>query len=378
MNFSKEHILVRQLAKDFAERELTDEVLDKAEAEGVFPQSLIKKMADAGFYGIKVPQKYGGQGADHVAYVIVMEEIAKKSGVASVYVSGPNSLTGTPVLNAGTEEQKQKYLRGMITGDHYMCFGLTEPGAGSDSGGLATTAKKVGDNYVLNGRKTFITAAPISKYAVVFAKTNPAAGTRGISAFFVDLEAEGVSFGKPEDKMGIIGCPTSDIVLENVVVPASEMLGKENRGFAEAMKALDTGRIGIAAQSIGIAAGAFEEALKFAKERKQFGRSISNFQGIKFMLADMATELETARAITYEAARAKDAGEDTTKLAAIAKLYASEACNRICAKAVQIHGGYGYIKDYKVERFYRDARITTIYEGTSQILQVVIAGALLK
>ncbi len=378
MNFSKEHEMIRNLAREFAEKELTKEFLEEVEATGEFSKDVIKKMADCGFFGIKTPKKYGGAGSDHVAYVIVMEEIAKVSGVASVYVSSPNSLVGTPIQLSGTEDQKQKYLRALATGEITMCFGLTEPGAGSDAGGMTSFAVLDGDHYILNGRKTFITAAPLSDYAVIYAKTDRSLGSRGISAFIVDLTSEGVSFGKPEDKMGLIGCATSDIILENVKVPKENLLGKEGRGFTNAMKALDTGRIGIAAQSIGIAGAALEESISYAKERKQFGTSIASFQGIKFMLAEMATKLEAARLLTYEAARQKDAGNDTSKIASMAKYYASEVCNDICGKAVQIHGGYGFIKDYKVERLYRDARVLTIYEGTSQIQQIVIAGQLLK
>lgn len=378
MEFSKEHQLVRELARSFAEKEFTDEILEEAEKTGQFSMEVVKKMAEAGFMGIKTPVEYGGSGGDHVAYVTVMEELAKVSPVATVFVSSPNSLVGSPILLSGTEEQKQKYLKLMTSGEANFCFGLTEPGAGSDAGSLKTTAVLDGDEYVLNGRKTFITAAPISDYGIIYAKTDVTKGTKGISAFIVDLKSEGVSFGLPEDKMGIIGCPTSDIVLENVRVPKENLLGREGKGFINAMKTLDTGRIGIAAQAIGIAGAALEEAIKFTKERKQFGMSISKFQGIQFMLADMATDLEAARLLTYEAARLKDKGEDASKAASMAKYFAAQACNDICGKAVQLHGGYGYIKDYKVERLYRDARITTIYEGTSQVQQMVIAGSLLK
>lgn len=378
MEFSKEHQLVRELAKSFAEKEFTDEILEEAEKTGQFSMDVVKKMAQAGFMGIKTPVEYGGSGGDHVAYVTVMEELAKVSPVATVFVSSPNSLVGSPILLSGTEEQKQKYLKLMTSGEANFCFGLTEPGAGSDAGSLKTTAVLDGDEYVLNGRKTFITAAPISDYGIIYAKTDATKGTKGISAFIVDLKSEGVSFGLPEDKMGIIGCPTSDIVMENVRVPKENLLGREGKGFINAMKTLDTGRIGIAAQAIGIAGAALEEAIKFTKERKQFGMSISKFQGIQFMLADMATDLEAARLLTYEAASLKDKGEDASKAASMAKYFASQACNDICGKAVQLHGGYGYIKDYKVEKLYRDARITTIYEGTSQVQQMVIAGALLK
>ncbi|MEG0854338.1 MAG: acyl-CoA dehydrogenase family protein, partial [Angelakisella sp.] len=246
------------------------------------------------------------------------------------------------------------------------------------AGSMTTSAVKDGDHYILNGRKCFITMAPVADYAIVYAKTDRTKGTRGISAFIVDMKAPGVSTGKPEHKMGVIGCPTSDIILEDVRVHKSDLLGEENKGFSNAMKTLDVGRIGVAAQSIGTAKGALEEAIKYAKERKQFGRRIADNQGISFMLAEMATKLEAARLLTYKAAWLKDTNQDATKAASMAKFFAAETCNEICAKAVQIHGGYGFIKDYKVERFYRDCRVYTIYEGTSQVQQMVIAGQLLK
>jgi len=378
MFFTEQHELIRKLARDFAEKEFTREVLDEIEETAEFPKELFKKMADAGFFGIKMPKELGGGGADHRAYVIVMEEISRASGIASIYVSSPNSLMGSPFLLVGTKEQKEKYLRPMISGEKIFCFGLTEPGAGSDAGGMTTTAVEDGDDYILNGRKTFITAAPLSDYAVIFAKTDMSKGTRGITSFIVDMTLPGVSCGKPEDKMGMIGCATSDIILENVRVPKSEILGKLNRGFSTAMKTLDVGRIGVASQAIGIGQAAIDEATQYAKERKQFGRPIAKFQAISFMLADMETKLNAAKLLTYNAAYLKDTNQDASKAASMAKYYATEVCNEICAKAVQIHGGYGYIKEYKVEKLYRDARVLTIYEGTSQVQQMVIAAQMLK
>lgn len=378
MFFTKQHELIRKLAREFAEKELTNEILDKVEESGEFPEEILQKMANAGFFGIKIPKEYGGSGADHRAYVAVVEEIAKVSGIASIYVSSPNSLSGGPLLLEGTKEQKDKYLRPILTNEKKLCFALTEPGAGSDAGGMLSHAVKDGDYYILNGRKTFITAAPLADYAVVYAKTDLSKGTRGISAFIVDMQLPGVSCGKAEDKMGLIGCATSDIILENVKVHKSDLLGEEGKGFINAMKTLDVGRIGVAAQSIGVAQGALDEAIKYAKERKQFGRSIANFQGISFMIADMATKLEAAKLLTYKAAYLKDTNQSSTKAASMAKYYASEVCNEICGKALQIHGGYGFIKDYKIERMYRDCRVFTIYEGTSQVQQMVIAGQLLK
>ena len=376
--FTEQHELVRKLAREFAETELTKEILDKVEEEEVFPEEILDKMAKAGFFGIKVPKQYGGQGGDARSYVIVMEEIARVSGVASIYVSSPNSLSGGPFLLSGNAEQKEKYLRPVVTGEKKVCFALTEPGAGSDAGGMQTTAVKDGDYYILNGRKTFITMAPLADWAVVYAKTDMSMGTRGISAFIVDMKQEGVSCGKPEKKMGVVGCATSDIILENVRVHKDNLLGQEGKGFINAMKTLDTGRMGVAAQSIGVAQGCLDEAIKYAKERKQFGRPIAKFQAIAFMIAEMATKLEAAKNLVYKTAWLIDNGQDASMAASMAKFYASEVCNEIAAKTVQIHGGYGFIKDYKIERMFRDCRVFTIYEGTSQVQQMVISGKLLK
>ena len=376
--FTEQHELVRKLAREFAETELTKEVLDKVEEEEVFPEEILNKMAKAGFFGIKVPKQYGGQGGDARSYVIVMEEIARVSGVASIYVSSPNSLSGGPFLLSGNAEQKEKYLRPVVTGEKKVCFALTEPGAGSDAGGMQTTAVKDGDYYILNGRKTFITMAPLADWAVVYAKTDMSMGTKGISAFIVDMKQEGVSCGKPEKTMGVVGCATSDIILENVRVHKDNLLGQEGKGFINAMKTLDTGRMGVAAQSIGVAQGCLDEAIKYAKERKQFGRPIAKFQAIAFMIAEMATKLEAAKNLVYKTAWLIDNGQDASMAASMAKFYASEVCNEIAAKTVQIHGGYGFIKDYKIERMFRDCRVFTIYEGTSQVQQMVISGKLLK
>ena len=376
--FTEQHELVRKLAREFAETELTKEVLDKVEEEEVFPEEILDKMAKAGFFGIKIPKQYGGQGGDARSYVIVMEEIARVSGVASIYVSSPNSLSGGPFLLSGNAEQKEKYLRPVVTGEKKVCFALTEPGAGSDAGGMQTTAVKDGDYYILNGRKTFITMAPLADWAVVYAKTDMSMGTKGISAFIVDMKQEGVSCGKPEKKMGVVGCATSDIILENVRVHKDNLLGQEGNGFIKAMNTLDTGRMGVAAQSIGVAQGCLDEAIKYAKERKQFGRPIAKFQAIAFMIAEMATKLEAAKNLVYKTAWLIDNGQDASMAASMAKFYASEVCNEIAAKTVQIHGGYGFIKDYKIERMFRDCRVFTIYEGTSQVQQMVISGKLLK
>lgn len=376
--FTEQHELVRKLAREFAETELTKEVLDKVEEEEVFPEEILDKMAKAGFFGIKIPKQYGGQGGDARSYVIVMEEIARVSGVASIYVSSPNSLSGGPFLLSGNAEQKEKYLRPVVTGEKKVCFALTEPGAGSDAGGMQTTAVKDGDYYVLNGRKTFITMAPLADWAVVYAKTDMSMGTKGISAFIVDMKQEGVSCGKPEKKMGVVGCATSDIILENVRVHKDNLLGQEGKGLHQCHEDSGYRTYGVAAQSIGVAQGCLDEAIKYAKERKQFGRPIAKFQAIAFMIAEMATKLEAAKNLVYKTAWLIDNGQDASMAASMAKFYASEVCNEIAAKTVQIHGGYGFIKDYKIERMFRDCRVFTIYEGTSQVQQMVISGKLLK
>ena len=379
MILSEKHQLIRKLVRGFCEKELTSDLLDEVEAIGVFPVEIQQKMAAAGFYGIKIPREYGGQGADNLAYAIMLEEICRVSPVASLYANSPNSLSGGPIMLSGTPQQLEKYLRPCVTGEKMLAFALTEPGAGSDAGGMTTTAREDGDAYVLNGRKSFITMAPLADYAIVYAKTDMEKGTRGITAFIVDMKAPGVSCGKPENKMGLIGCATSDIVLEDVRVPKEDVLGEINRGFINAMKTLDGGRLGVAAQSVGVAQACLEESIKYAKERRQFGRPIAKFQAISFMIADMAAKLAAARELVYHAAVLKDANDPQAGMTcSMAKYFASETCNEIAAKAVQIHGGYGYMKEYRVERLYRDCRVFTIYEGTSQVQQMVISGALLK
>jgi len=379
MIFSEKHQLIRKLVRDFAQKELTNDILDEVEESGVFPHEILEKMAKIGLFGIKISKELGGQGADNLAYVIMVEEISRVSPVASLYANSPNSLSGGPILLSGTPKQLEKYLRPCVTGEKMIAFGLTEPGAGSDAGGMTTVAVRDGDYYILNGRKTFITMAPLADYTIIYAKTDMSAGTRGITAFIVDMKLSGVSCGKPEHKMGLIGCATSDIILEDVRVHKSEILGEIGKGFINAMKTLDGGRLGVAAQSIGVAQGCLDETVKYAKERKQFGKPIAKFQAISFMIAEMATKLAAAKELTYNAAVLKDTNSPEAGMAcSMAKLFASEACNEIAGKAVQIHGGYGYMKDYRVERLYRDCRVFTIYEGTSQVQQMVISGQLLK
>ena len=379
MIFDAKHEMIRKLVRQFAETELTTEVLDRVEETGEFPEEIVEKMAKCGFLGLKIPREYGGAGADTLAYVIMIEEIARVSAVASLYANTPNSLGGGPLMQAGTKEQLEKYLVPAVQNKIKIVFALTEPGAGSDAGSMVTTATKAGDYYVLNGRKCFISGAPIADYCIVYAKTDMTKGNKGISAFVVDMKAPGISCGKHEAKMGIVGYPTSDVVLEDVRVHKSDMLGKENMGFINAMKTLDGGRLGVSAQSIGVAQGCLDEAIKYSKERVQFGKPICKNQAIAFMIADMATKLTAAKELVYLAAQMKDKNDPKASMyCSMAKYYASETCNEIAAKAVQIHGGYGFIKEYPVERKYRDCRVFTIYEGTSQVQQMVISGNLLK
>ena len=380
MILSEKHQMMRKLYRQFAETEFTPELLDHLEETGEFNWDMHNKMAKYGFMGVKIPVEYGGQGGDSLAYVMMVEEFARVSPVLSIYANTSNSLGAGPLLFCGTEEQKQKYVVPVAKGEPILAFALTEPGAGSDAGGTQTTAVEDGDFYILNGRKTFSSGAPMADYCVVYAKTDPTQkGSRGISMFIVDMKLPGVSCGKPEHKMGIIGYPTSDVILENVRVHKSDLLGPLHKGFATAMKTLDGGRLGMSAQALGIAQGCLEESIKYAKERKQFGQPIAKFQAISFMIAEMATEIEAARQLIYSTAVRKDAGDpEASKLCAMCKYFAAEMCNRVAYKAVQIHGGYGYIKEYKVERFYRDARITSIYEGTTQVQQMVISSSLLK
>ena len=379
MIFDAKHEMIRKLVRQFAETELTTEVLDRVEETGEFPEEIVEKMAKCGFLGLKIPREYGGAGADTLAYVIMIEEIARVSAVASLYANTPNSLGGGPLMQAGTKEQLEKYLVPAVQNKIKIVFALTEPGAGSDAGSMVTTATKDGDYYVINGRKCFISGAPLADYCIVYAKTDRTKGNKGISAFVVDMKAPGISCGKHEAKMGIVGYPTSDVVLEDVRVHKSDMLGKENMGFINAMKTLDGGRLGVSAQSIGVAQGCLDEAIKYSKERVQFGKPICKNQAIAFMIADMATKLTAAKELVYLAAQMKDKNDPKASMyCSMAKYYASETCNEIAAKAVQIHGGYGFIKEYPVERKYRDCRVFTIYEGTSQVQQMVISGNLLK
>ena len=384
-HLTKEQLLVRKMYRDFAENEVKPLAAEIDEEER-FPMETVEKMAKLGMMGIYFPKEYGGAGADVLSYAMCVEELAKVCGTTAVIVSAHTSLCAAPIFENGTEEQKMKYLPDLCSGKKIGAFGLTEPGAGTDAQGQQTTAvlDESGENYILNGSKCFITNGNVADTFVVIAVTGKTVDKRGrsmkeISAFIVEKDDKGFSQGKHEKKMGIRGSSTCDLIFEDCVIPKDRMLGKKGEGFKIAMKTLDGGRIGIASQALGIGEGAVDEAVKYAKERKQFGRRIADFQGISFMLADMAADVEAARQLVYHAAVLKDANSpEASSACSIAKYFAAEAANRCAYKAVQIHGGYGYIREYKVERIYRDARITTIYEGTSQVQQMVIAGNLLK
>lgn len=377
MLFKKEHELLRKAVRDFVARELTTlpQEMDKT---GKMPKELLEKLAKHKFTSSVIPEEYGGAGSDYVSYTIIMEEINRVCASTGTFVTAGSSLVALPILNYGTEEQKQKYLREIATGEKIAAFGLTEPGAGSDAAAQQTTAVLDGDYYILNGRKTFITNAPICDLAIVIAVTDPSKGLKGTSAFVVERNWEGFSVGAHEDKMGIRATETADLIFENVKVPKENLLGKEGIGFKIAMTTLDVGRLGVAAQALGVAQGAIDEAIKYTKERIQFGKRIADFQNTKFTLADMETKVNAARQLVYDAAQKKDAGMNVGKESAMAKYYAAEIANEVAYKALQMHGGYGYIKDYAIERMYRDARILSIYEGTSEVQKMVIAANILK
>lgn len=380
MILDKKHAMQQKLFRQFAETEFTKELQDELEATGEFNWDIHNKMAKYGFMGTKIPKKYGGAGGDYLSYAIMDEELARQDLVLSIYANTSNSLGGGPLMIAGSEEQKMKYLPPVARGEKILVFGLTEPGAGSDAGGTTTTAIPDGDDYIINGRKCFISGAPVADWIIIFAKTDlTKKGSRGISMFIVDMHLDGVSCGAHENKMGIKGYPTCDVVFEDVRISKDCLIGPLHKGFQYAMKTLDGGRLGVAAMSVGLGQACIDEAVKYAKERKQFGRPIADFQGVSFMIADMEAEIEAARQLVYHAAVLKDANDPAASAACSkAKYFAAEAANRAAYKAVQIHGGYGYIAEYKVERLYRDARILSIFEGTSQIQQLVIANSLLK
>ena len=375
-HLTNEQQMLRKMYREFAENEVKP-LAEEIDEEERFPMETVEKMAKLGMMGIYFPKEYGGAGGDVLSYAMCVEELAKVCGTTAVIVSAHTSLCCAPIYENGTEEQKRKYLPDLLSGRKIGAFGLTEPNAGTDASGQQTTAvKNENGDYVLNGSKCFITNGNVASTFVVFAMTDKSKGNHGITAFIVEKDFPGFSTGKHEKKMGIRGSSTCDLIFEDCIVPKENLLGKEGKGFKIAMQTLDGGRIGIAAQALGIAEGAMEESINFAKTREQFGRPIAKFQNTQFLFADMHVAIEAARLLTYKAAVAKTEGGRFTLDAATAKLFASEAAMKITTKAVQVHGGYGYTKDYPVERMMRDAKITEIYEGTNEVQKMVIAGAM--
>ncbi|MCI0765281.1 acyl-CoA dehydrogenase AcdA [Bacillus sp. TL12] len=377
LKLSEEHEMIRKMVRDFARNEVAPTAAERDEEER-FDRALFDQMADLGLTGIPWPEEYGGIGSDYLAYVIAVEELSRVCASTGVTLSAHTSLAGWPIFKFGTEEQKQKFLRPMAEGKKIGAYGLTEPGSGSDAGGMKTTAKRDGDHYILNGSKIFITNGGIADIYVVFALTDPESKQRGTSAFIVESDAPGFSVGKKESKLGIRSSPTTEIMFEDCRIPAENLLGEEGQGFKIAMQTLDGGRNGIAAQAVGIAQGALDASVEYARERHQFGKPIAAQQGIGFKLADMATNVEAARLLTYQAAWLESEGLPYGKESAMSKVFAGDTAMKVTTEAVQVFGGYGYTKDYPVERFMRDAKITQIYEGTQEIQRLVISRMLTK
>ena len=376
VQLSEEQLLLRETVRRFAAEVVAPRAREIDES-GEFPRDFFDRAGELGLAGVAVPDEYGGAGMDGVSYCIVVEEIARVCASSAVVLSVNNSLVCDPLLAFGSEEQKQRFLEPLAAGRKLGCFALTEPDAGSDAAALRTTARRDGDGYVLDGSKVFITNGSHADLALVFASVDLEARHKGITAFIVETDRPGFRRGAHEYKLGVNASGTTELVFEDLRVPAAQRVGEEGMGFKIAMATLDGGRVGISAQAVGIAQGAFEEALAYSRDRRQFGRSIADFQAIQFYLADMSTEIDAGRLLTWKAAWAKEHKKRYSLEAAQAKLFTSEMAQRVTSKALQIHGGYGYTKDYNVERYFRDARITEIYEGTSEIQKVVIASAIL-
>ncbi|MBO8170858.1 MAG: acyl-CoA dehydrogenase [Bacillaceae bacterium] len=374
MNFelTQEQDMIRKMVREFAEAEIAPKAAER-DRTGEFPQDVFHKMGELGLMGIPFPEEYGGSGGDTVSYAIAVEEVSRACGGTGLSYAAHISLGCSPFYYFGTEEQKKKYLIPLAQGKSMGAFGLTEPNAGSDAGGTQTTAVEDGDEWVLNGTKIFITNAAYAEVVVVTAVTDKSRGSRGISSFIVPTSSPGFKIGTIYDKLGLNASNTAEIIMEDVRIPKENILGKLNEGYKQFLITLDGGRISIAAMAVGIARAAYEASLQYAKERRQFGQSISKFQAIQFKLADMATHIELARNMTLKAAWLKDQGKPFKKEAAMAKLFASEMATRVCDQAVQIHGGYGYMKEYPVERHYRDIKLCEIGEGTSEVQRLVIA-----
>lgn len=376
-SLSKKEQLFLQMIREFAEKEVKPLAAEVDESER-FPMETVQKMAKLGIMGIPFPVEYGGAGGNNILYTMAVEELSRVCATTGVIVSAHTSLCCAPIMEHGTNEQRAKYLPKLTSGEWIGAFGLTEPNAGTDASAQQTFAVKEGDHYVLNGSKIFITNAGYAHVYIIMAMTDKSKGTRGISAFIVEKDFPGFSIGKKEKKLGIRGSATCELIMENCIVPAENLLGQEGKGFGIAMKTLDGGRIGIASQALGIAQGAMDETVKYVKERKQFGKAIGQFQNTQFQLADLQTKIEASRLLVRQAAYKKDQKETYSTDAAMAKLFAAETAMEVTTKAVQFHGGYGYTREYPVERMMRDAKITEIYEGTSEVQRMVIAANLLK
>jgi butyryl-CoA dehydrogenase len=378
MNFSltKEQEFVRKMVRDFAETEVEPLAAD-IDAEHRFPEETVEKMAQYGLLGVPFPTEYGGAGGDHISYAITVEELSKKCASTGVICSAHTSLCCWPIFNWGTEEQKRKYLPDLLSGKKLGAFGLTEPNAGTDASGQQTRAADGGDCWILDGAKVFITNGGYADVFVVMAMTDKSKGNHGISSFIVEKGDPGFSIGKTEDKMGICASSTTELIFQNCKIPKDRLLGEIGQGFKVAMSTLDGGRIGIASQALGIAQGALDVTVEYMKARKQFGKSLSKFQALQFVVADLETQIQAARLLVYRAADMKDKHLPYGPAAAMAKLFAAETAMHVTTKCVQLHGGYGYTKDYPVERMMRDAKITEIYEGTSEVQRMVIAASVL-
>ena len=376
-NLSEDHKILKDSVADFVKKELSP-IAAEIDAKHEIPESIVKQISELGFLGSYVPEEYGGAGLDYMSYVLVIEEVSKACASTGVLISAHTSLCCDPVLQFGSEEQKKKYLPKLCSGEKIGCIMLTEPEAGSDVANISTKYEDAGEHFVANGNKIFITNGGFKGYGILFATKDKQLRHKGLSAFILDLESEGIEIQRNEEKMGIRGSYTTAVNLNNVKIPKKNLLGSEGDGFKIAMETLNGGRIGIAAQALGIAEGAFEKAKNYAMERKQFGKPIGSFQAIQFKLADMVTRIEAAKLITYKAAWLKDMKKTNAIESAMSKLYASEAASYVAAEAVQIHGGYGYITEYEVERMMRDAKITEIYEGTNEVQRITIAKMLMK
>ena len=375
--FTEEQELLRRTIRDFAASEIAPHVMDWDERQH-YPRDVVRKAGELGCLGAIFPEEYGGAGLGYVDYVLIVEELSRVDGSIGISVAAHNSLCTNHIYIAGTEEQRRRYLPKLTSGEWIGAWSLTEPTAGSDAGGTRTTARRNGQGWILNGSKTFTTHGSVGDVAVVFAVTDPAAGKHGISAFAVEKGTPGFRAGKKENKMGLRASDTAEVVMEDCHLSDAQRLGPEGHGFVDAMRVLDGGRISIAALALGMARGAYEAALAYAAERKQFGKPIAEFQAVQFMLADMATEIDAAALLTYRAAWMKDQGAKTTKESSMAKLFASEVGVRAADRALQIFGGYGYVKDFPAEKYYRDVKLCTIGEGTSEIQRLVIARELLR